>query len=270
MSEDPVRQENPWKSMTDPKWDLPARLARFHMEDVRKQRALLSELGFNQSIFRRRFLPGAVVWVLVLAFLGGIWWVHDKTGAPTDYATAIIGMVAFVFGFYQWRSSRYEKSMEDFYSRLNLANQRRESTQSARLVSTLLGQPWESNEIVDYSQHLCGYNDHLWSMYVYAELDNLEYVVEKYNLGYMEPRPALRGLRTFYQRCLRKSFRERAWHCVLYMAYNESTIKVVAKIFQVIEEQRKEERRKAPLRPQVPGHGIVRRGPRSLAHRAAL
>jgi hypothetical protein len=252
-----MRQESHWKSINDPELNIQARLAHLHLENVRDQRALLSELGFNQSIFRRRFLPGAIVWVLVFAFAGGLLWIHGKTGAPTDYATAIVGMFAFVFGFYQWRSSRYEKSMEDFYGRLNLANQRREN---ARLVSTLLGHPWELNETGDDSLHLCGYNDHRWSMYVYAELDNLEYVVEKYNLGYMEPRHALRGLRTFYQRCLRKPFRDRAWKCVLFMAYNDSTIKVVEKVCQDIEERRKE-----PRGPQGPGAGLVRRGLK-LAH----
>ncbi len=268
MSADPVRQKSPWKSIHDPKLDIEGRLARlaqFHLEDVRDQQALLSKFGFQQAIFKRRVLPAATVWLLAFGFVAGVGWFRKYYGAPDDFATAIVAMCAFVFGYYQWRSSHHEKAMEDFYSRLNLANQRRES---ARLVSSLLGHPWEENANDEDTPSLQGYNDHRWTMYVYSELDNLEYVVEKYNLGYMEARHALRGLRTFYQRCFRKPFRDRAWKCALFMAYNKSTIKVVEKVCQDIEEQRKAPRNQGPQGP-----GRMPRGLRladQLADKAAL
>jgi hypothetical protein len=261
MSADPAHRESSWKSTDDPGLDKKGRLTEFHPKRVQDQRALLSKLGFQQATFTRRFLPITIVWVLVLIFLVGIRWFHGNH-MPHDFATAIAAMCAFVFGYYQWRSSRYDKSMEDFYSRLNLANQRREST---LLVSRILGHPWELEKLSKNPLTLAEDEDYQWSMYVYAELDNLEYVVEKYNLGYMEPRHALRGLRTFYQRCLCGPFRDRAWQCALFMAYNASTIKVVKNVCNHIEEQRN-----APREPPGGGSGIVRRGPLHWTEKAAL
>ncbi|HTG35816.1 MAG TPA: hypothetical protein VLB76_23065 [Thermoanaerobaculia bacterium] len=261
MSADPVRRKRHWKSTSDPKLDKKGRLVGFHPESTPEQQALLSKFGFRQATFKRRFLPVMIVWILVISFLVGIWWLHENH-VPQDFATAIAAMCAFVFGYFQWRSSRYDKAMEDFYSRLNLANKRRESN---KLVSRLLGHPWRSRRVAESPSALGGYDDHRWSMYVYAELDNLEYVVEKYNLGYMESRHALRGLRTFYQRCLCGHFRDRAWKCVLFMAYNDSTIEVVEKVCQHIEDQRS-----VPREPQSPGPEIVRRESIYWTDKAAL
>jgi hypothetical protein len=45
-------------------------------------------------------------------------------------------------------------------------------------------------------------------MYIFAELDNLEYVIEKYRLGYMRPDQALRGVQAFRSRFQIKGFRD--------------------------------------------------------------
>ena len=227
-----------WESANDPKWFIEGFLDPLHLDRRWKQRSVLKKFGFRRFLFMRRVLFDSVVWVLVLAFLWGLWWMHTEHGdhAPDDYATAVVTIFAFVLGYYQWRSARYEKAMEDFYSRLNLANRKRESV---ALISKLLGHPWDLKGANEYSEAPCGHDDHQWSMYVYAELDNLEYVVEKYNLGYMQARHALRGLRTFYQRCARPAFRHRALKCARCMAYNDTTIRVVRKVCQDIEDRRK-------------------------------
>lgn len=86
-------------------------------------------------------------------------------------AAAVLALGAFIVGYHQWRAARRETSMDKFYERLKTANDR---------LAELKADKFE--------------------MYVYAELDNLEYVIEKYRLGYMGPDQALRGLETFRSR----------------------------------------------------------------------
>lgn len=249
MSADPVRQESYWDLNGDLKWPIETWLKPLHAKGVRKQRSLLKEFGFRQSFLKHPLLPSVTVWMLALALLSGLLWNYsDQRDKPADLATIIAGMLVFVFGYYQWRSSRYEKSMEDFYSRLKLANEKREA---AELVSKILGHPWDLKNLDECSECLEGYQEHQWSMYVYSELDNLEYVVEKYRLGYMQPRHAIRELRTFYQRCVRPSFRNRALQCARCMAYNEGTIRVVKRVCEHIEDRRKRPRRLRKLPPPV-------------------
>lgn len=251
MSADPVRQENDWKSIADPENDIEELLTKLHLKSDRKRREVLTKFGFSPCVPQR--LESIIVSVLApfaaLSLAVWVWLQRSSLDIPgsANAATALAALGAFFFGYRQWRSSRYEKSMEDFYSRLNLANQRRENTE---LVCRLLRHTWELKGVREAPPSLCECDDHQWSMYVYAELDNLEYVVEKYNLGYMQPRHALRGLRTFYERCLRQCFRDRAWRCVRFYAYNDSTIQVVEKVCQHIEERRTQPR---PPRSQGPG-----------------
>jgi hypothetical protein len=44
-------------------------------------------------------------------------------------------------------------------------------------------------------------------MYVFLELHNMEYAIQKYMIGFMTPTVAHRSLRTFLSRCMRQQFR---------------------------------------------------------------
>lgn len=69
-------------------------------------------------------------------------------------------------------------------------------------------------------------------MYTYLELDNLEYAVEKYKLGYMSARQALRCLKTFQVRCKSPDFLELAQHCAtINEGYTSDIIEVVKRIY---------------------------------------
>lgn len=227
--EDLTSKECSWDLNNKTKWYIEGWLIPFH-DSYWKQRSVLSKFGISQPVLKHPLVPSITIWILSLAFAAKIF-----ISEPQDYVTPLATICAFLFGYSQWRASRYEKAMEDFYSRLGLANHKRES---AQLVSSLLGHPWELNSSDECARTLHGYEDHQWSMYVYSELDNLEYILEKYKLGYMQPRHALRGLRTFYQRCARPCFRRRAVKCVRCMAYNESTVSVVKRVCEDIENRR--------------------------------
>jgi hypothetical protein len=69
------------------------------------------------------------------------------------------------------------------------------------------------------------------AMYVYRELDNFEYAIEKYRIGFMEPETAHRCLRTFRARCAESDdFRILAKKCVYTPAYVPKTQEIVDRV----------------------------------------
>jgi hypothetical protein len=165
-------------------------------EEPESLKEILKSYGFVQP-WRVRFWPFVLVVIVVAVYLGGLLAVEladvlSQHPSPPDnpstaiatgrdsgsssrgaaLATAVLALGAFIVGYHQWRAARRETSMDRFYDRLEIANDR---------LAALEG--------ID-----------AFHMYVYSELDNLEYVIEKYRLGYMSPEQALRGLRTFQSR----------------------------------------------------------------------
>jgi len=162
----------------------------------------LRAAGFRRSPVDS-YLPGVLVaGVVVAAAL--TWLALGRMQAPgqpggAEVATAVLGLGAFLVAFQQWRAARKEATLEKYYERLDVANRRK--------------------EVLDGVDH--------FDMYVFAELDNLEYVIEKYKLGYISPEQAFRGLRAFRSRCEHPDFRERALRWVGRAGYMEDTEGVV-------------------------------------------
>jgi len=134
-----------------------------------------AEFPARPARFRAPLYVALVVLVTVLA----AWlttrckleWIFQGADAKS-VAQLILSIGVLLIGYQQWRDARQEASFERFYDRLNIANSRREK---------LGADPF--------------------TMYVFAELDNLEYVIERYKLGYMSAELACRGLETFKSRC---------------------------------------------------------------------
>ena len=136
-------------------------------------------------------------------------------------ATAVVAAGVFLLGFQQWRAARYEVSLDKYYDRLEKADERLEKWPHAR---KMLAHFWQGSPDDISFQKL---------NYVYVELDNLEYVIEKYKLGYISAEQALRGLHTFRSRCLSDEFREIASTCIdslEYIGYYETTAQVVRRV----------------------------------------
>lgn len=163
--------------------------------------------------------------------------IDDPNTANTiNAAIALTTLGALIIGYDQWRAARHENSMERYYDRLDIPNRRRENaTESVRKVMR-----HTSAELTNEDQDLL--------MYVCLELDNLEYVAEKYKVGYIKHEQACRGLRTFQQRCLSPEFRRLAKQRVRDRDYHPSTIKVVKKVCRVIDRL---ERQRFPERLQI-------------------
>ena len=162
--------------------------------------------------------------IAILTLVGTFF--HDALGlTSTETATMIVALGALVLGYQQWGEARHEASMEKYYERLDIANRRREgATQSVF-------------EMMKGSLPALAGEDPTRLMYVYVELDNLEYVVGKYRLGFMSPGQACRGLRTFQRRCLSPEFRKIALLRVRAGDYGRDLVRVVEKICEVMERE---------------------------------
>jgi hypothetical protein len=141
------------------------------VENNRQFDTVLRSFGFPKMrlVRTKTFLIG--VGLLLLATL----YLVLHLGAKFDgekalgVATTVTGAVA---AFWYWQSVRYEASMDHYYDRLNLANTRYEKLSPDKYL-----------------------------MYMFMELDNLEYVIEKYKWGYITAEQAFRGLKLFYTHC---------------------------------------------------------------------
>jgi hypothetical protein len=126
---------------------------------------------------------GAVIFITLFVGLAAVAFfiteLHKPNGSSlngANAATAVLGIGAFLVGYSQWRIARHEISMEHYYERLETAN--------------------EARKCLRDEQHKIDPMD----MYIFVELDNLEYVLQKYKLGYMTPEQAWRGVKTFRSR----------------------------------------------------------------------
>ncbi|MBC7456008.1 MAG: hypothetical protein H7335_20380 [Massilia sp.] len=129
-------------------------------------------------------------------------------GKNPDNTTLVFTLGAFFIAYQQWRAARFEASMDKYYDRLDVANRRLENLEGINA----------------------------YSMYVFMELDNLEYVIEKYKLGYITSEQAFRELKAFYRHCRNikiegKLFRNLALELVHDAGYQATTCLVVKKVY---------------------------------------
>jgi len=123
-------------------------------------------------------MHAAAAWRLGIVFLiGAIAVVFAIRGANVQLIGAILGAGALAVAYIEWLLGRRESSMDKFYDRLVLANNYRREVKAPSKLGISAAK-----------------------LYVFSELDNLEYVIERYRFGYMSAALALRGVRTFQSR----------------------------------------------------------------------
>lgn len=138
----------------------------------------------------------------------------------TDLIGPFVTLLLLLYGLQQWQGGRREVSIDKYYERLETANQRWEKSAE---VKRLMGSP------------MANAGDEMF-MYVCTELDNLEYVVEKYRFGYIDDAQACRGLKTFQLRCFTPKFREIARDRVHDGDYTSRTANVVCRVCEALDE----------------------------------
>jgi hypothetical protein len=184
----------------------------------------LRDYGLNRGIAVRR-RPWIYVGLIVLAALAlGVLaqlYIDTQKLNGIQVATGVVTLGAFVLGYQQWRSARFEASIDKFYERLEASNKKlHEWTTARELIGAIDNQ-------LNFQQ----------SMYVFSEIDNLEYVIQKYKYGYMSTDQALRGVKTFKARCKHDKFRERAESCLEMGGYNVGTVDVFKNVCKEIEQE---------------------------------
>jgi hypothetical protein len=169
-----------------------------------------AEKQLEQYEFRKNPVGGQLVGVaLFLALVSGIIWIVVKVfnfaTVPWSQAfSAILTLGVASIAYMQWRAARQEISIDKYYDRLEVANKRLEALQVKPTPE---------------------------DMYTFSELDKLEYVIVKYEHGYISPVLALRALKNFHAVCMdREGFREKAAHWVNKASYGEITRRVVKTI----------------------------------------
>jgi hypothetical protein len=188
-------------------------------------RRTLATAGFvrsRQARFQSLVTVALIVLALavVLAISARFPGVFTAEGMRESAVAAVLGVGVLVLGLQQWRAARKELSLDKFYERLAATNRWLDEYEEARPFAG----PWPSK---DGESDVRAFRKR---MYVYLELDNLEYALAKYNLGYMDLQDAYRSLRTFRQRCgASAEFCELAQECVEgNTGFNEATRLAVA------------------------------------------
>jgi hypothetical protein len=97
--------------------------------------------------------------------------------------TAIAAGFAFALTYIQWQLARHEVSFDKYYDRINIANQAIDKNEAGET-------PVDGQQI-----------DHLRNMRVFAQLDNLEYIIGKYRLDFVEFDLLDRAIRAFRSEC---------------------------------------------------------------------
>ena len=137
----------------------------------RIKRRTLKALGFPRTFGARwgGWSTIGVIAFLVLAFsfASELWLAkYLSSGVIKDTKALIIGLGALYRGFQQWRASRSEVSLDTFWNRLSAANDKLEEWDEVRPFAG----PWEVSGRE-------GHNSFRRRMYVYLELDSLEYAI---------------------------------------------------------------------------------------------
>lgn len=157
------------------------------------------------------------------AFLAGIsvyyWNREPQVLRWNDVTQAVSGLAIFLVLFWQWRRARQEASFEKFYERLDMANKR----MVAVMEQVAAGHDPKSRE------NPVGLS--IYDMWVFTEVDNLEYAIEKYRLGYMSGKHFDRALATFESRCRTKpAFSQEVCNLVGACGYQRRTERAVQAI----------------------------------------
>ena len=158
-------------------------------------RPLLKRYGVAHTV-KGQLLPRAlrIMQLTLLTVVIGL--VVERLAKPSNPLTTITFLLAFdalLIGFWQWHAQRLEGSFETYFERLELANRRRLEYR----IEVNRPQPGASHSAQSRQRLAIA----LLVFYAFTEMDNLEYAIRKYHLGFMDADLAERALRTFQNRC---------------------------------------------------------------------
>ena len=161
----------------------------------------------------------------------------------------IITLGAFIIAYQKWSESTFREPIDNFYERLSLTNRKFDEWPQAR---EMFPEFWKiddgqasnnSEQSLNNSEQSLNNSEQSFRriMYVYLELDNLEYIIMGYQRGYVDDNLALRGIQTFESRCIASPQFVRIADYIRKnsKSYNEETMKVVETIIKKLQNKRR-------------------------------
>jgi hypothetical protein len=200
--------------------------------------------------FPQRSILSPGLFIFFMTFIGSCvaWYVFEQRArsetSGTEAATACVAIGAFFLAYQQWRAARAEASLEKFYERLNITNgwmlaaQKAAVTANApatdNLVNGLTAEQKSAAEATLKAKQAAeqAAAEYDYRMYFFSEADNLEYVIEKYKLGYIGAEHAARGADTFRIRCRQPKFRETLEKYIDAVGYQNDTRRVAWRLYK--------------------------------------
>ncbi len=171
---------------------------RLQRVSKRKTKAFdeLKTLEIKRRLFDRRYNEVSLgligIGIVALAALVNMY----KWNATV--VTALVALAALWVGYRQFIDIRNEISIDKFYERLKITNEKMDKWPGTRQFAS----PWCADGKKDKDIFEKENNEsYQLQMYVFLELDNLEYALMKYRAGYMSTENMVRSVRTFRARC---------------------------------------------------------------------
>ena len=167
------------------------KLLRSHYRRDRiSAKAYLRGLGISKDLVAHWRLIWVLASLIALAIV--VYLFAEAEENTVEWAiSAVVAVGLLIGGYVEWTLARRESSLDKFYERLCIANESNEKLNACELPGV---------------GDVCLKNTAL-HLYVYREIDNLEYVLQRYRHGFLDAVLAARGVRTFASRLKVSDFR---------------------------------------------------------------
>jgi hypothetical protein len=187
-------------------------------------------LRIKYSVFSSAtiFLFGIIA---VLVYTWGYYFEYyrDPTKAPTapviaaaHFSTFIFTALAFLVGYFRWDKTEKNRNVDDGMRRKELANK-------MIFDNTTILRPYVANVFdIDerYADTILNNDDRIKvQMFIFTEIDNLEYVFDKSRAGVIQKEFVLRAIKIFVARAENNGFGRLARDLVCYGRYNRSFVR---------------------------------------------
>lgn len=185
----------------------------------------LDRFGIRQHFLTQNAFLLIIVSIIAFALIALAinTWRRSSALKPTELVGLVIAVGTVFTAYWQWQDARYEASLKEFYDRLDLANRRMEriyddrakrDTTSVRTMGDTTAAIRRPATSENKESHWLASNHHQrWTamdqqvgvhpfeMWVFAEIDNVEYMIQKHQLGFVHRELLVRALNTFRSRC---------------------------------------------------------------------
>lgn len=166
-----------------------------------------------------RRLPVLAFLVLAAVVVSAAWWAGPTLAErklQLDVGNLVIAL-GLVMAAIQWRASLEQQAMEKYEREIAAGNETADESEGIHEMMAHHYPPLSGEAKPDYAR----------ARYVYLQLDNLEYALERYMEGLASAYTTARAVMTFENRCVSPEFRLRARSQVRAASYSPIVIKTV-------------------------------------------